>query len=348
MTPLDPAVAARVRWDRDGLVPAVVQDAVSRAVLMVGWMDDAALRATLTTGRATFFSRSRQELWVKGETSGNRQWVQEVRLDCDGDTLLVLVDTDGPACHTGAETCFDDGVLESVQVAADQRPVHRVGKADGARGGGSTGHSGGGREYLAVLAVGAVAVALVLLALGRPWVTAEVVTDGMPRQAVAVSGNEATDWLRAVTMVALAALAATVATTGRWRRLLGAGVALAAAAVAAGAATARGALEGTVAESARETAAGADAEAVAAAVAAASHNGWPWVTVLAAGLLAAVGLVVVARGPVWPGMSRRYERSASGGGAEPQAAPEQHADAAQRTDAQDLWLALDEGRDPTR
>ena len=78
---------------------------------MVGWMDDAALHRTLTTGRTTFWSRSRQEYWVKGETSGHRQWVREVRLDCDGDTLLVKVDQEGPACHTGTRTCFDDGLL---------------------------------------------------------------------------------------------------------------------------------------------------------------------------------------------------------------------------------------------
>jgi phosphoribosyl-AMP cyclohydrolase len=75
-------------------------------VLMVAWMDDEALRRTLTTGRATYWSRSRQEYWVKGETSGNRQWVQEVRVDCDGDTLLLLVDQEGAACHTGARSCF--------------------------------------------------------------------------------------------------------------------------------------------------------------------------------------------------------------------------------------------------
>ena len=108
---LDPAVAARLKRDADGLVPAVIQDAESRAVLMVGWMDDEALHRTLTTGRGTYWSRSRQEYWVKGETSGHTQAVREVRLDCDGDTLLVLVDQTGAACHTGADTCFDRDVL---------------------------------------------------------------------------------------------------------------------------------------------------------------------------------------------------------------------------------------------
>lgn len=88
-------------------MPAVVQDAESRDVLMVGWMDDEALHRTLTTGRGTYWSRSRQDYWVKGETSGNTQAVREVRLDCDGDTILVLVDQTGPACHTGDRTCFD-------------------------------------------------------------------------------------------------------------------------------------------------------------------------------------------------------------------------------------------------
>jgi len=104
---LDPAVAARLKRDADGLLPAVVQDAESRDVLMVGWMDDEALHRTLTSGRSTFWSRSRQDYWVKGETSGNIQTVREVRLDCDGDTLLVVVDQTGPACHTGDRTCFD-------------------------------------------------------------------------------------------------------------------------------------------------------------------------------------------------------------------------------------------------
>ena len=104
---LDPAVAARLKRDADGLVPAVVQDATTHDVLMVGWMDDEALHRTLTTGRGTYWSRSRQEYWVKGETSGHVQHVREVRLDCDGDTLLVKVDQTGGACHTGDTTCFD-------------------------------------------------------------------------------------------------------------------------------------------------------------------------------------------------------------------------------------------------
>jgi phosphoribosyl-AMP cyclohydrolase len=108
---LDPAVAARLKRDAQGLVPAVVQQHGTGEVLMVGWMDDEALHRTLTTRRTTFWSRSRQEYWVKGETSGHRQHVREVRLDCDGDTLLVTVDQEGPACHTGARTCFNADVL---------------------------------------------------------------------------------------------------------------------------------------------------------------------------------------------------------------------------------------------
>ncbi len=104
---LDPKIAGLLKRDRDGLVTAVVQQHDSGEVLMVGWRDDEALHRTLTSGRTTFWSRSRQEHWVKGETSGNRQWVKGVRLDCDGDTLLVHVDQEGPACHTGDRTCFD-------------------------------------------------------------------------------------------------------------------------------------------------------------------------------------------------------------------------------------------------
>ena len=104
---LDPAVAALLKRDAAGLVTAVVQDESTRDVLMVGWMDDVALHRTLTSGRTTFWSRSRAEYWVKGETSGHRQWVRGVRLDCDGDTVLVTVQQEGAACHTGDRTCFD-------------------------------------------------------------------------------------------------------------------------------------------------------------------------------------------------------------------------------------------------
>ena len=103
---LAPEVAALLRRDPAGLVAAVVQQHDTGEVLMVAWMDDEALHRTLTTGRATYWSRSRGEYWVKGETSGHRQWVRDVRLDCDGDALLVLVDQEGPACHTGNRSCF--------------------------------------------------------------------------------------------------------------------------------------------------------------------------------------------------------------------------------------------------
>jgi len=110
-TALDPAVAARLKRDRDGLVAAVVQQAGNGEVLMVGWMDDEALHRTLTTGRVTYWSRSRGEYWRKGDTSGSVQHVREVRLDCDGDALLVVVDQVGAACHTGSRSCFDADVL---------------------------------------------------------------------------------------------------------------------------------------------------------------------------------------------------------------------------------------------
>ncbi len=102
---------ATVVFNEQGLAPVVVQEATTRAVLMVAWMNADALQRTRETRRATYWSRSRQTLWVKGETSGNTQHVREVRLDCDGDTILLVVDQVGPACHTGATTCFDDGVL---------------------------------------------------------------------------------------------------------------------------------------------------------------------------------------------------------------------------------------------
>jgi phosphoribosyl-AMP cyclohydrolase len=103
---LDPQIAGRLKRTADGLVCAVVQRRGSGEVLMVAWMDDEALHRTLTTGRATYWSRSRQVHWVKGETSGHTQHVHEVRLDCDGDAVLLIVDQVGPACHTGSATCF--------------------------------------------------------------------------------------------------------------------------------------------------------------------------------------------------------------------------------------------------
>ncbi|MDF2993235.1 MAG: phosphoribosyl-AMP cyclohydrolase [Microbacterium sp.] len=104
----------RVKYDDRGLVTAVIQQFDSREVLMVGWMDAEALNRTLTTGRVTFWSRSRQEYWRKGDTSGHIQLVKGARLDCDGDTLLIEVDQIGAACHTGDHTCFDADDLHPV------------------------------------------------------------------------------------------------------------------------------------------------------------------------------------------------------------------------------------------
>ena len=113
---LDPQVASRLARDAAGLVCAVVQQHDTREVLMVGWMDDEALRRTLTSGRVTFWSRSRQEYWRKGDTSGHVQWVRGVALDCDGDALLVEVDQVGAACHTGTRSCFEGRALDAVVI----------------------------------------------------------------------------------------------------------------------------------------------------------------------------------------------------------------------------------------
>jgi len=94
-------------YNDQGLLPAVVQDRTTGAVLMLAWMDEEALRRTIETRKATYWSRSRRQYWVKGETSGHTQRVHEVRRDCDSDTILLVVDQTGPACHTGEPTCFD-------------------------------------------------------------------------------------------------------------------------------------------------------------------------------------------------------------------------------------------------
>ncbi len=96
----------QLKFDDRGLITAVVQDATTKEVLMVAWMSAEALKLTQETGQTHFWSRSRQELWHKGGTSGNVQAVRQIRIDCDGDTLLVLVDPAGPACHTGNTSCF--------------------------------------------------------------------------------------------------------------------------------------------------------------------------------------------------------------------------------------------------
>ncbi len=110
-------LAARITFNESGLVPVVVQDRTTGAVLMMAWADAEAILHTVRTRRGTYFSRSRQEQWVKGETSGSTQYVHEIRVDCDADTLLYVVDQVGAACHTGARTCFDDDVLLADQHA---------------------------------------------------------------------------------------------------------------------------------------------------------------------------------------------------------------------------------------
>ncbi|MDD7943808.1 phosphoribosyl-AMP cyclohydrolase [Microbacterium sp. NE2HP2] len=105
---------ARVSFDANGLVAAIVQQHDTREVLMLAWMDAEALRRTLTSGRVTFWSRSRQEYWRKGDTSGHVQLVRGARLDCDGDAVLLLVEQVGAACHTGTRTCFDADDLDPV------------------------------------------------------------------------------------------------------------------------------------------------------------------------------------------------------------------------------------------
>jgi len=105
---------ARVAFNADGLVAAIIQQWDTREVLMLGWMDAEALRRTLTSGRVTFWSRSRQEYWRKGDTSGNIPQAHAARLDCDGDAILVQVHQTGQACHTGTRTCFDADDLDPV------------------------------------------------------------------------------------------------------------------------------------------------------------------------------------------------------------------------------------------
>ena len=113
----------KIYFDEQGLVPTVVQDHATGDVLMVAWMNAESLARTLQTGETWFWSRSRKELWNKGASSGNRQRVVELRLDCDGDTLLVRVDRDGPACHTGEDSCFYRPLAGAPPRSPDERSL---------------------------------------------------------------------------------------------------------------------------------------------------------------------------------------------------------------------------------
>jgi phosphoribosyl-AMP cyclohydrolase len=119
-TPTTAPVIDGLRFDANGLIPAVVQDDANGDVLMVGWMNAEAVGRTLTTGRTWFWSRSRQEYWCKGESSGHTQHVRSVSTDCDADTLLVRVEQVGAACHNGTRTCFtvDLGAAQSTAPVA--------------------------------------------------------------------------------------------------------------------------------------------------------------------------------------------------------------------------------------
>ncbi|RMD46357.1 MAG: phosphoribosyl-AMP cyclohydrolase [Alphaproteobacteria bacterium] len=111
--PFDPA---SLRFDSRGLIPAIAQDAGTGEVLMLAWMNAEAVRRTLESGRVTYWSRSRQSFWVKGETSGHVQRLVEMRIDCDRDCLLLLVEQTGPACHTGRRSCFYTAVRDGREV----------------------------------------------------------------------------------------------------------------------------------------------------------------------------------------------------------------------------------------
>ena len=202
---LDPAIAARLKRDASGLVAAIAQQYDTGEVLMLGWMDDEALHRTLTTGRCTYWSRSRQEYWVKGDTSGHYQWVKSVALDCDGDALVVKVDQVGAACHTGDRTCFDADVLEAVTGEATSpwrrdMPVMR-------------------REFVLVLLAGAVGAGLVVLAVRQAWAQAIFTPPRpLPAQDISVTGQQLVPLASALALAALACLAAVIATRSVTRR----------------------------------------------------------------------------------------------------------------------------------
>jgi len=126
-------MSIELKFNEQGLIPAVLQNKTTKEVLMVAYMNQEAFDKTIETGKATFYSRSRQQLWVKGETSGNFMYVDEIRLDCDNDTLLLMVNPKGPACHTGKRSCFyrsiENGELTDCEDKEDLSDVMAVDEA---------------------------------------------------------------------------------------------------------------------------------------------------------------------------------------------------------------------------
>src|SRR5690625_5183094 len=114
----------QLTWQKDGLIPAIIQDAKTKEVLMLAYMNEQSLRKTIETRETWFFSRSRQELWHKGETSGNRQVVKQINYDCDGDALLIYVEPKGPACHTGKISCFFNDIISTKPII--QQLIERI------------------------------------------------------------------------------------------------------------------------------------------------------------------------------------------------------------------------------
>lgn len=122
-------VLENLPFNEDGLIPAIAQQYDSKEVLMLAWMNKESIKETLSTGQVCYFSRSRQQLWRKGESSGQTQYLREMRLDCDGDTVLLIVDQTGPACHTGRKSCFynlvkDDQVVVDKEVLVDPKTLY--------------------------------------------------------------------------------------------------------------------------------------------------------------------------------------------------------------------------------
>ena len=315
-TALDPDIAARLKRAADGLVPAIVQQHGTGEVLMLGWMDDAALARTLTTGRATYWSRSRQEYWVKGETSGHRQWVREVRLDCDGDALLVTVDQEGPACHTG-----DEELLRRRRAAPRAAPAARARWLSG-RGPADL----RSRRWWS----GWPAPGLAAMAGTETWVGRDVVRQ--PAASAAIATGDAP----AATAVALALLASwgvLLVTRGRLRRVVSVLAALLSLGLVA-AVVARSRLGAGRGPRRRSRASALDCQD------ARPRLGWFWAAVAALPLRGrCLPWPPYAWCPSWPEMGRRYDAPA-------EAAPEP-AKSPEEQENLDLWKAMDEGRDPT-
>jgi phosphoribosyl-AMP cyclohydrolase len=368
---LDPEIARRLKRDDAGLFPAVAQQHDTGEVLMVGWMDDEALHRTLSTGRCTYWSRSRQEYWVKGDTSGHQQWVKSVSLDCDGDTVLVRVDQVGAACTPATAPASTPAAWRPWWPIAPSQSPRMADPAPAAATPAAAARPR--RQFVLMLLLGAAGAGLALLAVRQGWARAVYHEPRpLPSHSITVTGQDLVPAAGALALAGLACLAAIIATRGVLRRAAGAVLALcgvgavvaasgslSAARIIAAASSKVSSAASVASGGSGSTTGGTSSGSSAGAVVTGNSSvhtvllGVPWRVAIFAGAAAiiAAGLLTVWRSARWPVMSGRYERQAGPAGsghpgrpARPSPVP---AARSAQLDQAALWDSISRGDDPT-